>query len=134
MSIRWLIYFKYSIGGLQKQKIKEFFRILSICHDVIPERVDGKVKLSASNPDDEALVCAAKHFGYEFCDKREKFTILRNSELNTLEEVQVLETIEFTSARKKMSVIIRDYDGVVRLFTKGDLFPAFSLFFHHFTW
>lgn len=106
-------------GGIQKQKIKEFFRILAICHDVIPERVDGMIKLSASNPDDEALVCAAKYFGYEFCDRREKKTILKNLETESFEEVQVLDTIEFTSKRKKMSVIIRDCDGVIRLYTKG---------------
>eukprot|EP00341_Mesodinium_pulex_P015317 CAMPEP_0116991652 /NCGR_PEP_ID=MMETSP0467-20121206/66278_1 /TAXON_ID=283647 /ORGANISM="Mesodinium pulex, Strain SPMC105" /LENGTH=127 /DNA_ID=CAMNT_0004688801 /DNA_START=38 /DNA_END=418 /DNA_ORIENTATION=+ len=35
-------------------KAPEFFRILSLCHDAIPERIDGKIKLSASNPDDEA--------------------------------------------------------------------------------
>eukprot|EP01036_Dinobryon_divergens_P026423 gene26423-35074_t len=30
-----------------------------------------QVRLSASNPDDEALVCAAGYFGFEFADKRD---------------------------------------------------------------
>jgi magnesium-transporting ATPase (P-type) len=42
-------------NGPQKEKIQQFFRILAICHDVIPERVEGRIKLSASNPDDEVL-------------------------------------------------------------------------------
>eukprot|EP01035_Chromulina_nebulosa_P026323 gene26323-34439_t len=58
-------------GELQQEKIKQFFRFLSICHDVIPEKVNGEVRLSASNPDDEALVCAAGYFGFEFADKRD---------------------------------------------------------------
>lgn len=37
---------------LQRERINNFFRVLSICHDVIPEHIDGKVKLSASNPGD----------------------------------------------------------------------------------
>eukprot|EP00605_Chrysophyceae_sp_TOSAG23-4_P001025 GSChrysophyteH1.ASY1.ANO1.1126.1 assembled CDS len=52
-------------------KVQTFFRTLAICHDVIAERVDGTVKLSASNPDDEALVCAAEYFGFKFCDLKE---------------------------------------------------------------
>jgi hypothetical protein len=28
------------------------------------------MRLSASNPDDEALICAAEHFGFKFVDRR----------------------------------------------------------------
>jgi len=107
-------------GGIQKVKINSFFRILAICHDVIPERVDGVIKLSASNPDDEALVAAAAYFGYKFIDRREqKIIMIENRETGRVEELELLESIEFSSKRKRMSVIVKDTDGVIRLYCKG---------------
>ena len=106
-------------NGAQKQKNQEFFRILSICHDVIPEKIDGKIKLSASNPDDEALVCAAEYFGFSFCDRIDKTCYIQNRETGNTEQVEVLAVIGFTSKRKRMSVIIRDCDGKIKLYCKG---------------
>lgn len=103
----------------QREKIQLFFRILSICHDVIPERVDGKIKLSASNPDDEALVCAAEYFGFSFIDRRDKFCVIKNKETGVEEEIEVLSVIEFSSKRKRMSVIVRDVDNQIKIFCKG---------------
>ena len=102
-----------------QQKNQEFFRILSICHDVIPEKIDGKIKLSASNPDDEALVCAAEYFGFSFCDRIDKICYIQNRETGNTEQVEVLAAIGFTSKRKRMSVIIRDCDGKIKLYCKG---------------
>jgi magnesium-transporting ATPase (P-type) len=104
-------------SDLQSQRIQEFFRILALCHDTIPERIDGKIKLSASNPDDECLVVAAKYFGAEFLDRRESFAIFQSQ--GRTQEVEVLEILGFTSKRKRMSVVIRDVDGVIRVLTKG---------------
>ena len=106
-------------GGPQKARIQEFFRILAICHDVIPEKVDDKLKLSASNPDDEALVSAAGFFGFSFTDRMDKMCVVQNKESGQAESVTVLNTIAFTSKRKRMSVIIRDVDGSIKILTKG---------------
>jgi phospholipid-transporting ATPase len=106
-------------NGAQKQKNVEFFRILAICHDVIPEKVDGKVKLSASNPDDEALVCSAEYFGFAFCDRVDKMCFVKNRETGATEEIEMLCVIPFTSKRKRMSVIIRDVDKKIKLLCKG---------------
>lgn len=121
----WCPVYERTMANLQdpeRQFIKQFFRCLAICHDTIPERIDNKIKLSASNPDDDALVCAAKYFGFEFCDRREKFIVLRTEDKQTgkvqMEEIELLETIEFSSKRKRMSVIVRE-EGMVRLYTKG---------------
>lgn len=125
----------------QRDKIAYFFRVLAICHDVIPEKLDGEqfhiphqkeddvlqspqLKYSASNPDDEALVCAAKYFGFEFIDRKDDVVTLinrfpGNSNPNSTslpaskttacyDSVQVLVTIPFSSKRKRMSVVIRD--------------------------
>ena len=109
----------FASGGLQKLKIQQFFRALAICHDVIPENIDGKIKLSASNPDDEALVCASAYFGFEFRNRRDRMMIIFNKESNREEQIELLDTIEFSSKRKRMSVIVRDTDGVIRVFSKG---------------
>lgn len=106
-------------GGIQKSKIQQFFRFVSICHDVIPEVIDGVVKLSASNPDDEALVCASEYFGFQFTGRRDKKVVIMNGEKGVEEEVEILQTIAFTSKRKRMSVIIKDTDGIIRLVCKG---------------
>ena len=105
--------------GDQSIRIQQFYRVLSLCHDVIPEQIDGKVKLSASNPDDEALVCAAAYFGFEFRDRQDRNVTIHNVKTGLDEHVEVLETIEFTSRRKRMSVIIRDDDDKVKILSKG---------------
>jgi phospholipid-transporting ATPase len=104
-------------NGPQKAKINEFFRVLSVCHDVIPEKINGKVVLSASNPDDEALVCAAEYFGYAFVDRRENAAVVKKGDVE--ETIEILGMIAFSSKRKRMSVIVRDTDKKVKIFTKG---------------
>jgi magnesium-transporting ATPase (P-type) len=104
----------------QKGKIQEFYRYIAVCHEVVPERMeDGSVRLSAPNPDDEALVCAAAYFGYEFKDRREKVCLVHEKASDRTLEITILYTIPFSSARKRMSVIIRDVDGQIKIITKG---------------
>lgn len=116
-------------NDLQSQRIQQFFRILALCHDTIPELIDGKIKLSASNPDDEALVCAAKFFGFEFRDRRGKLALVWNEQAGFVEETPILETIVFSSKRKRMSVIVECAGGRVQLLCKGadsTIFPRLS--------
>ena len=122
------------------QKLYQFYRILSICHDVIPEKnnclnsssniidngdndntnnSDHQIKYSASNPDDEALIYAAKYFGYEFMERHDKKIIIKNLLTTHNEEIIILHTIAFTSKRKRMSVIIKDNDNNIKILTKG---------------
>lgn len=104
----------------QKEKIRDFYRYLSVCHEIIPERLEnGDIKLSAPNPDDEALVCAAGYFGFQFQDRRDRFAIIHDKELDRKFEIEVLYTIPFSSSRKRMSVIVRDIDKKIKIITKG---------------
>ena len=107
------------MDSAERKNIGHFFRTLAICHDVIAERVGNEIKLSASNPDDEALVCAARYFGYNFSDRRDKFIIMQNRDLDETEEIELLDTIEFSSKRKRMSVVVREKSGQIRLYIKG---------------
>ena len=101
----------------QTLKVNQFYRTLALCHDVIPEHVEGKIKLSASNPDDEALVCASEYFGFKFCDRQDKTVVLQTSAGE--ERWDLLETIKFTSKRKRMTVLVKGADGKITLLTKG---------------
>eukprot|EP00178_Gracilaria_changii_P019060 TRINITY_DN55501_c0_g1_i1.p1 TRINITY_DN55501_c0_g1~~TRINITY_DN55501_c0_g1_i1.p1 ORF type:complete len:1506 (-),score=224.81 TRINITY_DN55501_c0_g1_i1:6038-10555(-) len=71
----------------------------------------------ASSPDEAALVQAARAQGYTYLSRSNRDTVVEvfgRAETHTL-----LETIEFDSTRKRMSVITRDPQGQVRIYTKG---------------
>jgi len=103
----------------QRVCIERFLRILALCHDSIPENVGGVIKISASNPDDDALVCAATHLGFQFTDRREKVALLHNKAADIMEEHTVLETIGFSSKRKRLSVFVKDSAGKYWVYMKG---------------
>jgi phospholipid-translocating ATPase len=44
----------------------EFFRLLALCHTVMPEEKTGKLEYQAQSPDEGALVSAARNFGFVF--------------------------------------------------------------------
>lgn len=43
-----------------------FFRLLSLCHTVMPDTGNGKLEYQAQSPDEAALVSAARNFGFVF--------------------------------------------------------------------
>lgn len=43
-----------------------FFRLLALCHTVMPETSTGKLVYQAQSPDEAALVSAARNFGFVF--------------------------------------------------------------------
>ncbi|PXF43518.1 putative phospholipid-transporting ATPase 7 [Gracilariopsis chorda] len=71
----------------------------------------------ASSPDEAALVQAARAQGFTFLSRSNKDLVVEV--FGKQETYQLLEVIEFDSTRKRMSVITRDPDGQVRIFTKG---------------
>jgi len=54
--------------GRNKEKgvIQEFLTLLAVCHTVIPEMKDGKLRYQASSPDEAALVAGAELLGFQF--------------------------------------------------------------------
>lgn len=48
--------------------VQEFFRLLSICHTVLPEgkETPEEIEYLAASPDEAAMVSAAKNFGFFF--------------------------------------------------------------------
>ncbi|RHY52512.1 hypothetical protein DYB30_010148 [Aphanomyces astaci] len=114
-------------------KEAEFFLHLAICHTVIPEQAtdkhgDAVLRYSASSPDEQALVSAAKFFGFAFESRGLGVARVRvtNKSLqqdasapSELWEFKVLDVLEFNSDRKRMSCVVQDPNGAFMLLTKG---------------
>ncbi|KAJ8667378.1 hypothetical protein QAD02_009040, partial [Eretmocerus hayati] len=97
--------------------LHEFMVMLSVCHTVIPEKVDDSIVYHAASPDERALVDGAMKFGYVFDTRTPQFVEI--SALGNRERYEILNVIEFTSTRKRMSVIVRTPDGRIKIFCKG---------------
>lgn len=98
-------------------KVINFMRVLSLCHSVVPEHIAGELHYLATSPDEEALVNAAKQLDIVFQSARNH--TLKISVLGETEEYTLLNVLDFTSTRKRMSVIIRTSNGDIKLLCKG---------------
>jgi magnesium-transporting ATPase (P-type) len=47
-------------------QVSEFWRLLALCHTVMPDRKNGELVYQAQSPDEEALTSAARNFGFVF--------------------------------------------------------------------
>ncbi|TMW59029.1 hypothetical protein Poli38472_007174 [Pythium oligandrum] len=109
---------KGSKGEAQKQRIHQFFEHLAVCHTVIPEKLEtGEVRLSASSPDEQALVAGAAFVGYNFESRSVGRATV--SVLGERQSYEVLDVLEFNSTRKRMSVVVRRPNGELLLYSKG---------------
>ncbi|VDM53665.1 unnamed protein product [Angiostrongylus costaricensis] len=97
--------------------IKEILTMMAVCHTVVPEKVNGKLSYQCSSPDEGALVRGAAAQGFLFHTRQPQKMII--AVLGKDEEFEVLDVIDFTSDRKRMSVVVRDSAGVIKLYTKG---------------
>jgi phospholipid-transporting ATPase len=94
--------------------------MMAVCHGVIPEKSpnapDGIVYQSAS-PDETALVEGVRNLGFFFnARKPRSITVNINGTDKTYE---MLAVNEFNSTRKRMSVLIRDPAGKIKVLVKG---------------
>nr|XP_043896164.1 probable phospholipid-transporting ATPase IA isoform X7 [Solea senegalensis] len=97
--------------------ILEFMTMMAICHTAVPERTEDKITYQAASPDEGALVRAARNLGFVFSGRTPDSVIVEL--LGTEEKYELLHVLEFTSARKRMSVIMRTPSGKIRLYCKG---------------
>jgi len=89
---------------------------MSLCHSVI---IGENNKFNAASPDELALLNAAKQFGHEFKSKDEK-NIMKIFHNNKYIEYELHHICEFSSARKRMSVVVEDKQtNVIKVMTKG---------------
>ena len=101
-----------------------FFTVLSLCHSVIAAKdvETGKIEYKAQSPDEAALVKAAAEMGFEFLGKDKDILSLKIPGSTDIEKYELLDILDFTSARKRMSVVLRklnSQDSSLLLLTKG---------------
>ncbi|KIP01649.1 hypothetical protein PHLGIDRAFT_32482 [Phlebiopsis gigantea 11061_1 CR5-6] len=106
----------------QRPHLIAFFRALAICHSVLSDRPEPMSKpyhleYKAESPDESALVAAARDVGFPFVGKK-KDTI-EIEVMGQVEKYTLLQMIEFNSTRKRMSVIVRNAQGQIILYSKG---------------
>lgn len=82
------------------------------------EEVEKDLIYHASSPDELALVNGAKYFGAKFVDRKEDNTIILDFYGETY-KYSLLNVFEFNSDRKRMSVVIKDSEGNIKIITKG---------------
>ena len=92
---------------------------LSLCHTVITtNEPDEKLLYQASSPDEQALVNLARYCRYSFLSRDINNNIL--IEINGEKKVyKLLNLLEYSSDRKRMSVIVKSPDDKILLFMKG---------------
>lgn len=105
------------------RKARHFILCIALCHTCLPEiSEEGDITFQAASPDELALVDAAKDLGYLVIDRPSQSIKLQYRDVDgsmITESYEVLDVIEFSSRRKRMSIVIRMPDGRTCVFTKG---------------
>ena len=102
-----------------------YIECLGLCHTVITEEkktVEGDpfIQYNASSPDELALANAARFWGFYFKERDENSNmVIENSINGKTEKYELLNVIEFDSARKRMTVIVRCPDDRIMVICKG---------------
>uniref|UniRef100_A0A8D0GG41 Phospholipid-transporting ATPase n=1 Tax=Sphenodon punctatus TaxID=8508 RepID=A0A8D0GG41_SPHPU len=97
--------------------ICEFLTMMAVCHTTVPEREGDEIIYQAASPDEGALVRAARNLHFVFTGRTPDSVII--DALGHEERYELLNVLEFTSTRKRMSVIVRTPTGKLRLYCKG---------------
>ena len=105
------------------RKIQFFILCLALCHTAFPEHQDDEsITYQAPSPDEQALVRAAKELGYVVMDRQNSIITVRSVGPDgqvSASEYHVLDVIEFSSSRKRMSVVVRMPDSRICVICKG---------------
>ncbi|KAM9807757.1 phospholipid-transporting ATPase ID [Neosynchiropus ocellatus] len=119
-----MVFSKCSINGQiyavreEDPEVQEFFRLLALCHTVMSEeKSEGHLVYQAQSPDEGALVTMARNFGFVFWARTPESITL--SEMGRVVHYQLLAILDFDNVRKRMSVIARNEQGLVKLYCKG---------------
>jgi phospholipid-translocating P-type ATPase (flippase) len=92
-----------------------FMLNMALNHEVTPELIDGTLDYGGPSPDEIAFVWFAKHMGYTLVDKPSRTSLTITRPNGKQETWEVLDILQFTSTRKRSSVIVRQIgaDGKV---------------------
>ncbi|OWM78666.1 hypothetical protein CDL15_Pgr002837 [Punica granatum] len=96
-----------------------FLTIMAICNTVIPvQSKSGAISYKAQSQDEDALVHAAAKLHMVFVNRNSNILEIKFNSSSI--QYELLETLEFTSDRKRMSVVVKDCrSGKIFLLSKG---------------
>ncbi|KAH8895828.1 phospholipid-translocating P-type ATPase [Thozetella sp. PMI_491] len=103
------------------RRATQYILAMALCHTCLPEVRDGQVDFQAASPDELALVKAAQDLGFLVIQRSAQSVTLHITQDGEMTEkvYEILDVIEFSSKRKRMSIIVRCPDGRIWLLTKG---------------
>ena len=78
----------------------------------------AKYSFNAQSPDESALCLAAQANSFTFVERTQKYLVVEYPDGRMVKFI-VIGSIDFTSERRRMSVLLRKEDGTVVLYTKG---------------
>jgi phospholipid-translocating ATPase len=98
------------------ERLNQLFLCISLCHTVLVQIVNTKRVYKSQSPDESALIEASKQVGYELIERSN--SIVKLKILGQAKAFELLHILEFTSSRKRMSIIVKD-NGKIFVFCKG---------------
>lgn len=107
------------------RKARMFLLSIAVCHTCLPEKQeDGTIDFQASSPDELALVRAAQELDFLVINRDADVLTLKTYPRGkkaepVLEDYEILDVIEFSSKRKRMSVVVRFPDQRICVMCKG---------------
>lgn len=107
------------------RKTKMLILSIALCHTCLPEHsATGEISFQASSPDELALVVAAQELGYLAYERNAAILTIKTfphgpTAEPVFENYEVLDVIEFSSKRKRMSVVVRFPDKRICVMCKG---------------
>jgi phospholipid-translocating ATPase len=124
-TIEMIRYIQRRPHTLFARKTKMLILSIALCHTCLPERSEsGDISFQASSPDELALVVAAQELGYLAYERNAtKLTIKTFPNGPTaepaFEDYEIMDVIEFSSKRKRMSIVVRFPDRRICVMCKG---------------
>ncbi|XP_052879031.1 phospholipid-transporting ATPase 2 isoform X2 [Gossypium arboreum] len=99
--------------------VVQFLTVMAICNTVVPiKSKTGAISYKAQSQDEDALVNAAAQLHMVYANKNANILEIRFN--GSVIKYEVLEILEFTSDRKRMSVVVKDCQtGKIVLLSKG---------------
>ncbi len=106
-------------------KVRTLLISVALCHTCFPEtKANSEIEYQAASPDEQALVRAAQELGYIMIDRQNSNITIKTLGTESegepgFEVYQVLDILEFSSNRKRMSIIVRMPNRRICVLCKG---------------
>lgn len=100
--------------------LADYMDILAVCHTIVVDKKNDRIVYNASSPDELALINGARHFGIMLMERdTDDNVVVYNKLTQKTSKFKILNVLEFTSARKRMTVVVRDDKKRILVMMKG---------------